>query len=288
MLKKTNRKTAYLAIAAAVVALLLVSVATYAWFTSNQSVRTTRADARTGQADVQLLISEYGGSQFTNAVSCYIPQVNQANREYLLPVSTADLKTFLFNSMTPDGFASSFSLDSNEEHVFHGRVYLKSQDAAHNVYFDRLNMTFGEDVQAHAAMRLGMKISTSKGTDTYIFRLDELIDTYSAEVQRTIPEGIMVIASSDAMGVPYYYPDPCVNLLDYCIQTAGDQSSGGAKALCNIPTNEIATVEYWLYLEGCDDNCINAVQMRDVALQFAFTGVITDAGAAQTAQTTQP
>ena len=35
---------------------------------------------------------------------------------------------------------------------------------------------------------------------------------------------------------------------------------------------EIATVEYWLYLEGCDPECFNPVHSRDLALQLGFAG----------------
>jgi hypothetical protein len=286
-MEKKTKSTALVAALWALAALLVLTAATYAWFSFAPYVNATPMNGLVSGGDGSLLISNKYDGEY--GMQCDLILTNSLPE--LRPVSTATLDLFYTaGEQTSAGIVTRFYplVQTIDEVAMHGTVYLKSQDAAHNVYFDRLNMTFGEDIQAHAAMRLGMKISTSKGTDTYIFRLDELIDTYSAEVRRTIPEGNMVIASADAMGVPYYYPDPCVNLLDYCIQTAGDQNSGGAKALCNIPTNEIATVEYWLYLEGCDDNCINAVQMRDVALQFAFTGVITDAGAAQTAQTTQP
>lgn len=37
-----------------------------------------------------------------------------------------------------------------------------------------------------------------------------------------------------------------------------------------------AAVEYWLYLEGCDEQCINAVQSRSSEIQFAFVGVDAD------------
>jgi hypothetical protein len=47
----------------------------------------------------------------------------------------------------------------------------------------------------------------------------------------------------------------------------------GQEILCTIANNQVATVEYWYYLEGCDENCINAVQSRDAILQLGFAGV---------------
>ena len=32
-------------------------------------------------------------------------------------------------------------------------------------------------------------------------------------------------------------------------------------------------VEYWLYLEGCDEQCFNPVQNKDAGLMLAFVGV---------------
>ena len=34
----------------------------------------------------------------------------------------------------------------------------------------------------------------------------------------------------------------------------------------------MATVEYWLYLEGCDEQCVNAVQSRASEIQLGFAG----------------
>ena len=40
--------------------------------------------------------------------------------------------------------------------------------------------------------------------------------------------------------------------------------------------DEVATVEYWLYLEGCDDECYNVVQNRTSEIALAFAGVAAD------------
>ena len=39
-----------------------------------------------------------------------------------------------------------------------------------------------------------------------------------------------------------------------------------------LNADEVAAVEYWLYLEGCDDHCSNPVQSRDVTLVLGFEG----------------
>ena len=50
----------------AIAALLSLTAATYAWFTSNQEVSTTRASARTAEESLELQISS-DGSTFSNA-----------------------------------------------------------------------------------------------------------------------------------------------------------------------------------------------------------------------------
>ena len=76
----------------AIAALLSLTAATYAWFTSNQEVSTTRASARTAEESLELQISS-DGSTFSNASPVAIAQVNQTSLTNLLPVSTADLST---------------------------------------------------------------------------------------------------------------------------------------------------------------------------------------------------
>ena len=57
----------------AIAALLSLTAATYAWFTSNQEVSTTRASARTAEESLELQISS-DGSTFSNASPVSIAQ----------------------------------------------------------------------------------------------------------------------------------------------------------------------------------------------------------------------
>ena len=65
---------------------------------------------------------------------------------------------------------------------------------------------------------------------------------------------------------PAFADDPATGL-NGCIH-----GNAGAKALMTLKAEEVATVEYWLYLEGCDPNCYNPVQSKDIALQLGFAG----------------
>lgn len=47
----------------------------------------------------------------------------------------------------------------------------------------------------------------------------------------------------------------------------------GARSLVSLQADEVAAVEYYLYLEGCDEQCSNAVQSRSSEIALAFAGV---------------
>ena len=84
-----------------------------------------------------------------------------------------------------------------------------------------------------------------------------------------------MIAGIDADGTATFVTDPARSLTDY------RQDAQNPKKLLSLASEEIAQVEYWLYLEGCDDACFNPVQSRNVSLQLAFSGKsTTDAAAA--------
>jgi hypothetical protein len=71
-----------------------------------------------------------------------------------------------------------------------------------------------------------------------------------------------------------YVTDPAKSISAYAAKMdEADAPQAGTNLLTSLQADEIATVEYWLYLEGCDENCINDVQNRDFSLQLAFVGV---------------
>ena len=76
-----------------------------------------------------------------------------------------------------------------------------------------------------------------------------------------------------------YEKDPALGLAPYfAVEKQENENPGaGQTELCTLAADEIAEVEYWLYLEGCDENCSNEVQARNIRLQLAFAGVTADA-----------
>ncbi len=121
-------------------------------------------------------------------------------------------------------------------------------------------------------MRLGLRFVTAAGTHTYIFRLDEFGNTQNADARLTTAQANVVVAGIDAEGNPNYITDVSGLTAPYRASINEDAVIPGAQALCSLGADEVGSVEYWLWLEGCDENCFNVVQARDLALQLGFAG----------------
>ena len=146
-----------------------------------------------------------------------------------------------------------------------------------DVFFQPQGQEVGGDAQVLAAGRLGLKITGADNKPAvFLFKLDSLGSTDGAQQRQTVQTENAVIAGIDAGGAASFVTDPARSLTDY------RQDAANAKKLLSLASEEIAQVEYWLYLEGCDDACFNPVQSQNLSLQLAFSGKsTTDAAAAE-------
>ena len=255
--------------------LIIVAVGTtYAWFTVTgmPSTNITPMAGTVSKGDTNLLISNSYGGPFDK--TCEL--VLDGNPGSLRPLSTADLTHFYRSAaQNNEGITVLYANADNrvDQDALHGTVYLQCQNASCDVYFNRDELNLGSDAQALAAMRLGMRITSSSGTQTLIFRLDDMGSTGGAQSARTIASAGSVVASIAGSGEPVYTSDPSQGIGGYMAQTNGNAYNPGSQKLMTLQAEEVATVEYWLYLEGCDDQCFNPVQNRASQLRLAFAGV---------------
>ena len=253
--------------------MIAFSSATYAWFTFSSDTNVEPLEGGIGSGDGNLLIANAPDGPFSD--SCELSAFGDDT--LLRPLSTADLSTFyVAREQNRSGISIGFARDENfAASAVCGTVYLKSEGAASTVYFDRNALDFGSDGQALASMRLGLVITAQNATYSHIFKLDSMGDTANAEARRTIEQPEAVVASVDTAGKPTFVSDPAVDISGYCAKGTADPeySIPGEYMLCSLSTDEVARVDYFLYLEGCDDNCINVVQGRMIALALGFTGI---------------
>lgn len=269
---KKKSFTIWLSVIWVVIALLAVGGVTYAWFTFHPATNVEPISSTISDGEVALLIATDPSQEFLT--KCTLPQSVSGDLE---PVSTSNLDSFYTaNLQNRQGISVKFRgcQEELDTYVIHGTLYLKSLKDHCDVYFNRSGMDFGNDIQALAALRLGIKFTTDKGVFTYIFSLNEFGNTAAAESVQTTAQTGVVIGSLAPDGTPNYVNDPSRGMSDF-FATMGTAKlpAAGRQALCTIEADEIATVEYWLYLEGCDENCINAVQEREAQIQLSFAGV---------------
>ena len=108
-----------------------------------------------------------------------------------------------------------------------------------------------------------------------MFQLNSLGATGNAQTVRTIARASAVVSAIAGGGQPSYVDDPALDISEFMAQAGANENeyNPGARSLVTLQADEVATVEYYLYLEGCDEQCSNAVQNRSSELALAFAGV---------------
>lgn len=244
-------------------ALVGLSAVTYAWFTFDPYTKVTPMEGRISEGDPNLMISESKDGPFDTQCDLN-PDILSGT---LQPISTADLNRFYAAlSQDREGYSISFrQVDELNEWLIYGKLYLKCLGGTCDIYFHRQGLDFGADPQVLASGRLGIRITREDETVlTHIFRLDTMGETGTAQSRDTVRTENAVIAGVSGT-TPEFAPDPALPIDGFILDVTPDQS------LCTLDADEIAQVEYWLYLEGCDPECYNPVQSRDAVLQLAFT-----------------
>lgn len=257
--------------------LILAAIAggvTYAWFSFNPYTNVEPMSSTISSGGTALLISTKPDSDF--GIQCVLPKSVSGDLE---PISTADLEHFYAAfRQNRQGIANGFKNadDQVEDVTIQGEFYLQSLTDDCDVYFYRSGMDFGNDPQMLSALRLGMRITTNDQTYVYIFRLDDMGNTSSAKRIQTISAPGNVVKNVNDNKDAVFVIDPARALTEY-FATPGTGEDAlpkpGRESLFTLEANEVAKVEYWLYLEGCDDNCINDVQQKEARIQLSFAGV---------------
>ena len=118
---------------------------------------------------------------------------------------------------------------------------------------------------------MGFIIQSSSGTQSYIFQCDDLGDTSGAAQQRTTAQSDVVVSGQGSWS---YAADPARSISAYSMDGSGNTPTArsGAAPLFTLGADEVASVRYFVYMEGCDANCIGEAQSKNISLQFAFAG----------------
>ena len=251
-----------------VVLALVLSAATFAWFTGSRFTNVTPTAHTVSEEGYDLLISASEGGPFDT--QC---QLSVADKT-LYPISTSDLTNFWRASFqNASGITTDYSNCTSQlgEYALTGTLYLKGSQVPLSVYLYQSQMSVSADPQLLAAARVGFIVQSASGTYAYIFRCDDLGSTSGATAKRTTAQSNVVVSGSGSWG---YVADPAQSIGSHTMDGSGTSPvlRSGAQPLFTLGANEVATVRYFVYMEGCDENCITEAQSKNLSLQFAFAG----------------
>ena len=240
--------------------------ATFAWFSANEKVETSRVTSRTGNAQLELQISR---ENFSPAANQEVPLKAPAN--VLMPVSTADLMNFVYCPATNDGYAQRF-LPADETLYYHDTVYLRARgdglpDGTKLALYLDDEYPIAESLSGEllTASRLGLRF------DSGAFRILSLSDVNEGSGNTRLDGQLLgsgkvvTLSGSSARAAD----DPAIPLADV-------MASGGNQPLAELELNRVYRLDIYFYLEGCDPDCTGEkVALDTAALQLAFYGVST-------------
>jgi len=274
------KKTTFLALLGILVVIAVLGVATYAWFTNNSKVETNTASGKSGVSNMALLIgSDEGNLVDTKYHEVEIPKVNEsADISKMLPVSSADLETFMYCPATQGGKATKFIKDADEKRLFHGRIYMKmegdnlSENDTYNIYLDTADSRGGSiavEDSGHflSASRLGLKVGEN---DPVIIKFedgDAKSEDNTSVGGKDLGSGYVIDPSGNPVS------DPSNELSLYTLNSSESTITFPEKVLAKIVGNAVVPVDVYFYLEGCDSNCIDDIQKNEAKFHLAFYAV---------------
>ncbi len=247
---------------------LALAGATFAWFSNSRYTNVAPSAHTVSESGYDLLISSNAAGPFDT--TCTLGAADKT----LYPVSTADLQNFWRATFqNAAGITTDYANCTAQagDCLLSGTFYLEGASAPLAVYLYQSQMNVTADTQLLAALRIGFIIQSSAGTQTYIFACDDLGNTAAATQQRTTAQDGVVVSGAGSWA---YAADPARSISSYTMDGIGDTpvARSGAQSLFTLAADEVATVQYFVYMEGCDANCITEAQSKNIALQFSFAG----------------
>lgn len=284
MTGKLLRRRLAAALALGLLALAALGGATYAWFSANRTVAASRVTAHTAERTVRLLLSSRGGASFDGAEEAELVPLGGSTPERLMPVSTAELRSFVTCAATnARGEASAFRRLEGDRDLLHCRLYLLAE--AENslpgstvaVYLDLrgetepLLLCDDPDSALPSAARLGL---LPEGGEAQILRLQPEPDDASRSTGTvlngaTVPPGFVIDSSGPE---PAAAADPA--RLPWHIAVTDDADMPDVEPLLALEPGVQRALDVYFYLEGCDPDCTEAVRFEGCSLQLSFFGIL--------------
>lgn len=284
---KYGRYYKQIAISIWMIFLLVVSLSatTYAWFSSNARVQTTKVYSQTAQDTVELWIGQTPDSLVLGNAGVDLGFVGTSDGKNLMPVSTANLTTFVSNSVTTEGVATHFT-DADEGLYYHTRLYLQAK-ATSPLNGSRLALYLDESGEEGPlfrntskellrTLRLGFLF---EGSEPIILQVDSTKEGNQSTQGATmingqlLGEGMVIGKQGEEL---FAVPDPSQNLQSYLF--ASSPIGENTKPLIQMEWNQIYPVDVYIYMEGCDLDCTDTLMQQELDFYLAFFGLVVAEG----------
>jgi len=282
-MESNTKKTLFITVVSILVMVMLLTVATVAWFTSNRKVYTNTASGKSGTGSLKFLIGPDEGSMVeTTDGEVEIGQVNSEEfRENLLPVSTSDLETFWECTDYQEDKAVAFSKVEDESNYYHGRIYIRLEGenfpdgAKFDLYRDTSENAGGVLAENSGngyllnGSRLGLNFEDAEAPVIFTFEENGKGETKN----HTVIDGEL-IASGNVIGPDgKAVNDPAVELSAYSFDSSDTAAELPEESVATVEINKTVQVDVYYYLEGCDEDCIDELSKMESDIHLAFYAV---------------
>lgn len=248
------KKTIFLSAILSLATLITLTISTFAWFTQQNFVSTEMYTAEVNGGEIELLISLSETGEYD--VECELVPENMP--EKLSPVSTGDLQHFFKPLKTiKDGIVTEYKEADITENVIYGTLFLKANEDC-DIYIDEESF----DVSLSEPLSVGLRVGFKINDEIHILNLDK---GKNEEAKITTEKEDVVVMSVDEKNVSYI-SDPSLPVDNYYFNNENK--------ITTLLKDEPTAIRYWIYIEGCDINCVNNIIGKDINIKFAFAGKV--------------
>ena len=259
------RRTKAAIIATIVVIVLVLGVATYAWFTSNMAVNTNSVSVHSDDSRLVVEMGDADSNSWTSADEVALSS-NSPDNLVLYPVSTFDLSGFAQCTHTDgDGNAAYFKQADDGRVFYHGWTDLRASvtgagaDKATgrvSLYLSDSLVPDGADPELLRATRVGLKLSRDGDVvKTCYFSLDDSAGGHRDEHPATRPsnlpdysDGMLLGWQNDSLACAN---DGVEDFRSY-LMGADDSATRPQNTLATLDQDATYRLDVYYYIEGTD------------------------------------
>ncbi len=266
---------------ALLIAILAAASATFAWYIYNTRAHTTSVHMAAG-SNVSIEISnkydgEYGSS---TVLDSFVGNLRPVSTDQIIvsgePKFQKVDKFVAGTGSQPKQLAKDFSA-AKETDFYKTTVYIRSKGADADLYISDLTFEDGDEKNPiSSAIRIGFVMhepgENKSVSDEMIFAISDAKNPQKEYNTFNGVEGhVLDHRYTDGTTIKFepYTKD---SFVDYDSDTGAIGLKTGSKALCKLSNETPTQIDIYIWLEGCDEDCIRNLEgttLKNIAVAFA-------------------